>query len=953
MRLLKPFICAFLLPLSYSPLLAHTTARSSMHVQARAILAQDTISWSTKLPFDKQVIKGKLKNGFTYYILKNVEPEKRVTMYLANKVGSILENENERGLAHFLEHMQFNGLKHFPKNDLVNYLQKAGVRFGSDLNAYTSFEETVYQLPIPSDDPELLKNGLQVMRDWAQDALLTTEEIDKERGVVLEEMRGGRGASKRMQDQYFPMLFNQSLYSNRLPIGTEDIITNFQPNVLRDFHTRWYRPDLQALIIVGDIDVAEMESEVKRLFSDLKKPKDYVLPKEEEIPLNGKNQFLTVTDPEMPYVVGQLFFKYRGNVPETVGDYRDALLKNAFNNLINLRFSDLTEKADAPFIQGSVNFSSLLKDIRTLQLTYVAKPGAIEQGFKALLIEVERVKRDGFTQAELDRVIKSLQKSNETSFIERDKRKSDRYVQGYLSNFLKQEPSLGMEENYAITKQLLPSLTLKEINALLTSYYTPQNRDILFLSAEKEKANLPDEGTVNKWISEVAKTPITAYADQVSDLPLLAQLPASGTVVSETETASIGTKTLTLSNGAKVVLKPTKFKNDEIRIAAVSAGGTSLYSDADYFSAKHAASLVSSSGSGQLNSKELLRYWAGKTAAAAPYISELSEGINARSDQEGLKDVFELIYSYFTAPRLDQDIFENYISRSKASLENRLSNPQAVFSDAINKSLYQGNIRRLSDTEAQMNQIQKDRSLAIFKERFADASDFTFTIVGSFTEAQIKPFLTQYIASLPTLGRKEVGKDLGIRAPKQGLTEKVYKGKEEKANVVMYYIGDYNYNRADNLAMDALASVLSYKLLERLREDEGGVYGVGANISYSKLPVGRYQAAIGFGTAIDKVESLINSVHEEVAKIIAHGPEQKDLDKYFIEERRQLELSLKENSFWLNQLNSSVINSEDPTAILTYEKELLKVDAASIQRAAKRYLKEDQLFKFILLPENK
>ncbi len=951
MKLLKPFIIAFLLPLVSVWSEAKTFNKTTTFPDGYEILTPDTLKWDTPLPFDSSIIVGELPNGFTYYIRKNTEPEKRVTMYLGMKVGSILETEEEQGLAHFMEHMNFNGLKHFPKNELVDYLQKAGVRFGSDLNAYTGFEQTVYQLPIPSDDPELLKNGLQVMRDWAQDALLTTEEIDKERGVILEEMRGGRGANQRMQDKFLPMVLNQSLYSKRLPIGTEENITNFDTDILRQFFHKWYRPDLQAIIIVGDIDPQEIEKEVIRLFSDMQVSATPAERQEFTIDLRNKNQYLVVTDPEMPYTVGQILIKYPEEKIKTIEDYRYSLLKNVFSQIMNGRLVELVQSPNAPFLQSAVRFDPLYGGLNNLTAFFVAKPGEIEEGFKAIFRELDRVHKFGVTETEFNRVLAALQKNNETSYIERDKRKSDSYVDTYLNHFLKDAPVLSNEDRYDLVKQLLPTLTLEEVNAIVRKYYVDNNRDILVLGPEKDKEKLPDELLVNSWLNEVDQEQLTAYEDKTSELPLLAQQPVSGHIQASREIDGIATKELVLSNGVKVLLKPTTFKNDQILISASSPGGSSLYSDADYMSASNAAALINSSGLGQLNTAELRKYMTGKQVNISPYISERSEGLSGSSDKEGLKTAFEMIYGYFTEPRLDTDVFDNIISRILSSLENRDSDPQYVFGEQIAKSLYGSNVRRIPPTKEAIKAINKDRALAIYKERFADASDFTFTIVGSFTEEEIKPYLEEYLAALPTVDRKEEARNLGITEPEQGFQKDVYKGKEPKVSVQLRYYGDYDYSETENLQFDALESILTIKLIERLREDESGVYGTGARGTTSKFPNGRYTFMIGFGTGPEKYESLIKSALDEVNKIKTNGPLQVDLDKFVAEQKRQLEVELRENSFWLGQIAGAYQNQEDPTYILRYREELEKLTVDDVKEIANKYLKAERLFTFILFPE--
>lgn len=951
MKIIKPLTIALLFPFGFGAAAIPAPVPIDLVPYANTLLAQDTLAWDRKLPFDDEVLRGTLENGFTYFIRKNQEPENRVTMFLAVKVGSILETEEELGLAHFLEHMNFNGLKHFPKNELVNYLQTAGVRFGSDLNAYTGFDQTVYQLPIPSDDPELLKNGLQVMRDWAQDALLETEEIDKERGVVLEEMRGARGANQRMQDQYLPVMLNGSRYANRLPIGTEEVITNFDPDVARAFHERWYRPDLQSIIIVGDIDPQEMEKEVIRLFSGMHVPENPVERTEYKVDLLDRNQFIAVTDPEMTATVVQIFVKHPEEKAQTVGDYRRSLLKSVYNQMVGSRLVELSQSANPPFLQASVGIGSFLAGLDNLSGFFVAKPGEVEEGLKALVRELERADQFGFNESEFQRAITNLHKSNETTYKERDKRRSDSYVNAYLNYFLEDAPALGNEDRYQITNQLLPTLTLKEVEAIAKEYYVDQNRDIVILGPEKDKDSFPDEATVNVWLTDVQAEELTAYEDNVSELPLLAEQPMAGTIVSAVEIPSIAAKELTLSNGMKVVLKPTTFKNDEILISGFARGGTSLYSDDDYHTATRTANLVNSSGLGQLNTTELKKYLTGKRANISPSIGEQTQGLSGSADKEGLQTAFEMIYGYFTAPRIEDDIFQSAIQRELSFMENRDNNPSFVFSKAVQESLYGDHIRRTPASVEDVKGVNKERALAIFKDRFADASGFTFTIVGSFTEEEIRPYLEQYLASLPALHRAEEGKDLGIVEPSRGFRKVVNKGKEDKVQVRLSYYGDYEYSELDNLNFDALESVLSIKLIERLREDESGVYGTGASASYSKLPRNRFSFHIGFGTSLEKYESLINSALDELRKVKKNGPTQEDLDKFKIEQRRQLEVNTKENTFWLSKIHRSLQNEEDLTAVTSYLDSLDQISVESVKAIAERYLQDERLFQFILLPE--
>ena len=907
---------------------------------------------SEVIPLDPTVRTGKLPNGFTYYIRKNVEPKNRVTLYLANKIGSIMENDDQLGLAHFMEHMGFNGTKNFPKNDLVNYLQKTGVRFGADLNAYTSFDETVYQLPIPSDDPEILKNGIQIMRDWAQDATLSDEEINKERGVVIEEKRLGKGAQQRMQDQFLPMLFNNSRYSNRLPIGTEEVLKNFTPATLRQFYTDWYRPDLQALIVVGDIDVDAMEQTIKDKFSDLKKSAKAPVRTRYTIPLLDKNQFITVTDKEFPVSVAQIIIKHPESKLITKDDYKSSIVRSLFNQMLGARFAELSKQANPPFLQGGASISPFLAGLDNYSAVVVAKPGEMERGFKAVLTETERVQRYGFTETELERAKQSYLTGMESSFKEKDKTPSNSFVNEYLRHFLEGEASPGIEYEFNLANSLTAGITLNDLNGYSKKYITDVNRDVIIMGPEKDKDNLPNEAAIEKWISEIKQSNVIAYVDQVSNKPLLAATLKGGKIVSESKTAEIGVTELKLSNGVKVILKPTDFKNDEISFSAFSPGGTSLYSDADFQSASFATAIIRSGGIGEFNSVQLPKLLSGKIAFVSPYIAERSEGLSGSTTPKDLETALQLTYLYFTAPRKDAETFKGLIEQQKGGLANRGNDPNSVFADSVSAILGNYNVRRTGPTIEKLNQVNLDRAFEIYKERFADASDFTFIFIGNFDAEKIKPMLEQYLGSLPSLNRNETAKDLGINIPAGKIEKKIFKGQEPKATVRLVFSGDYTYSEKNNNQLDALAEVLTIKLIERLREDEGGVYGAGARASYTKMPKGRYTFNISFGCAPENVDKLINSTLDEINKIKEKGAQALDIEKFIAEETRSTETQIKDNNFWLGYLTTQYQNEENPKQVLTYVESLKELTPELIKSAAKTRL-SDNYIRLVLLPEAK
>lgn len=920
---------------------------------ARKANAITPVKGSVKpLALNSEVRMGRLANGFTYYIQKNVKPEKRVTFYLANKVGSILETDEQQGLAHFLEHMNFNGTTNFPKNELISYLQGAGVRFGADLNAYTSFDETVYMLPIATDKPEILANGLKIMRDWAHGALLDSEDIDKERGVILEEKRMGKGASERMREKTFPVMLNGSRYASRLPIGNDAVLTSFKPETIRRFYDDWYRPNLQALIVVGDIEVAAMEASIKKMFADLKNPANPKPRPAYQVPLLGKPQFLVVTDREFPQTVAQVTFKLPGKVIKTGADYREKITEGLINMMFLERLGDLMQVADPAFLGGGASKGSFISNLDAFSAQVSAKPGQLERGFKALWTELEKARKFGFSEAELQRAKTSYLTRIELSWKEKDKTPSNIYVNEYLQHFLKGEAAPGIDVEYQLVKEFLPGISRAELNALIKRYLAAKDRDVIVMGPEKDKASLPDEATVNAWIKSVEQSNITANEKETNATSLMASKPQAGKVVSEKRIQGLGVTELTLSNGIKVVLKPTDFNNNQILFTAFSPGGTSLVSDADYHSAANAQAIVASSGLAGLNATQLPKVLNGKVVSVSPYISERSEGLSGSTRWADLETALQLSHLYFTKPRMDTTTFKGIVARAKASLANRDSDPGNVFSDTISVVLGNYHRRRTPPSIAQVEQINLETVYRVYKDRFADASDFTFIFVGNFEEENIKPLLAQYLGSLPTLQRKEAPKDLGIHIPEGKINKVVYKGTENKASVYMVLSGAYQYSPENNVKLEALKEVINFRLLERLRESEGGVYTPGIRVAYSKYPQARYSFNINFDCAPENREKLIAAAIEEIELLKKNGPSAADLQKFVAEERSANETALKTNNFWLGYLNKQYQYEVDMTEVLHYQGLLKSLTPEAIKAAAVQYLTGKNLITFSLLPES-
>ena len=909
------------------------------------------VSFGQPLPLEPSIRSGKLPNGFSYFIRRNTEPKNRVQLYLVNKVGSVLEDDDQRGLAHFMEHMSFNGTTHYPKNDLVHYLQQSGVRFGADLNAYTSFDETVYQLPIPSDSPALLNNGLQIMRDWAANATLDVKEINDERGVVLEEKRLGKGAQERMSNKYLPVILNNSRYSVRLPIGTDSVLNSFQKPAILRFYRDWYRPDLQALIVVGDINVDSMEAKIKLLFSDLKNPDNERARTKYTVPLDGKNQFLTVTDNEFPYTVIEVLIKQPKAQEGSRQEYYEYTKRNLFNFMLGNRISELSQKPNPPFIQAYAAMEGFLGGLDAFTVFMVAKPGKIQNSFVSIWGLIQQLKQFGFTQPEMDRAKLSILTDLESAVREKDKANSEALVQELTRHFLVGEPVPGIETEYQLTKIFYDSVKLEEVNALCPKYLSDSNRDVLVLAPQKDSASLPKEAAVNSWFNEVAQTKFTPYQDQFKEVPLISKPLAGGKIISEHKTPSLGLTELVLSNGAKVILKPTDFKNDQIRFRAFSPGGTSLYSDADFQSADNATWIVQSMGLADFTPTDLQKLLSGKIASVESFISERSEGIDGYSAPKDLETALQLTYLYFTAPRKDSALFQNVIGQTISAIENRGSDPKSVFADTVDAVLGNHNIRRTGPTVQKIKQIKLDRVLKIYRERFANAGDFTFLVDGNFNIDSIRPLLEKYLGSLPSNGKKEQARNLNIHIPPGKIEAVVKKGREPQATVKLVISGNYTYSPQNNMQLRALSDILEFKVLDRLREKEGEAYSPQVSVNYNKYPLNRYAFTIAFGCAPENINKLIAATREEINDLKKDGATAADIAKFSSEATRQYELHMRDNEYWLSSLSNYYEIGEDPANILKVPDYIKTVTPASVKAAANLYFNENNFIKLILKPE--
>ena len=907
-----------------------------------------------QMPVDPQITMGKFSNGLRYYIRANKKPEKRAELRLVVKAGSILEDDDQQGLAHFVEHMAFNGTKNFPKQDIVSFIESLGMRFGADLNAYTSFDETVYILQVPTDKPETMDRALLILEDWAHNVTFNQAEIDKERGVVMEEWRLGRGAGSRTRDKIFPIMFKGSRYANRLPIGTPEIIQNGTAERIKKFYTDWYRPDLMAVVAVGDFDKAAIEKLVTNHFASIPAATTPRPRPTYDIPDRTETGYALTTDKETTTTTVEVDTLLPAREQGSVGVYRQRTVDRLFSGMLSARFSDLTQKPDAPFVFAFVGRGRFLARTKeAASLIAVVKEDGIERGLESLLTEAERVSRFGFTETELARQKQSVLVNYERLVNEKENRLSASRADEYIRNFLENESLPTADDELALHQRFLPEITLAEINKLAQEWFHSQNRLVVITGPQKTGLTMPDENKLAAVFKSALSKELKPYVDTITSAALLDPLPEPGTIARTSSLDSIGVTTWELANGVKVVLKPTTFRADEIVFRATSPGGTSLASDEDYIPASTATQVITAGGLGKFNSIDLRKMLTGKTASASPFIGELEEGLQGSSSRKDLETMFQLVYLRFTQPRVDSAAFGVQATQARTFMANQTAVPEFAFFDALTNARYQNHLRRRLATAATVDEWNLDKSFAFYKDRFADASDFTFIFVGSFEPAMIKPLVERYLGALPSVRRKESWKDIGVRPPTGVVDRKVEKGIEPKSRAAIAISGPFEFDQSHRVAIRAMAEILQMRLLEIIREELGGTYGISASSSYQKMPKPEYSINIQFGCAPDRTEDLIKRVFLEIEKFKADGPTEKQLNDEREALTREFETNSKQNAYLLNQIVQRLQNGEDLAALWNIPEFYKKLDATTVQLAARTYLNTSSYVKVTLFPEKK
>jgi len=914
-------------------------------VSAAAVVAQQA-QQMPPVPVDPDVRIGKLDNGLTYYIRHNNWPEQRAEFYIAQRVGSIQEDDDQRGLAHFLEHMAFNGSKHFKGNELLRWCESIGVKFGTDLNAYTSIDQTVYNISnVPTTRESIIDSCLLILYDWADGLLLEQQEIEKERGVIHEEWRLRTSAQMRMLERDLPKLYPNSKYGHRMPIGLMEIIDNFERPFLQQYYEKWYRPDNQGIIIVGDIDVDKIEQKIKDLFSPIVLPENRAMVVKETVPDNNEAIYVIDKDKEMRFSMVEVMMKHeafpneaKNNMGYLVVNY----VKNTALSMLNDRLKEAAEKADCPYLQASASDGAYLLSnvIDCFDLGIVPKEGQTENAVKAVIAEARRAAEFGFTATEYQRSKQNTLSALDKEYSNKDKRYNSSFVNQYVQHFLENEPIPSIDDRYQLMKQVVSVLPIETVNALMKELVSPSDTNlvVLNLNQEKDGAVYPTEASLKKAVADARAMQLTAYVDNVKNEPLITKLPQKGSIVKEKKGKKFDYKVLTLSNGIKVTLKQTDLKKDQVILHAEGQGGSSLYGENDFVNLKMFNDVIEASGLGNFSHTELEKALAGKIASASLSMDENREYISGSSTPTDVETMLQLVYLYFTKINKDQDSFDNMMKTSELVLKNKLLQPEAVFSDKLTGQLTDFNPRFAPIKAEELSQVNYDRILQIAKERTANAGAYEFTIIGNYDEAKLRPLLEQYIASLPTQKKVVKGKDVDTTF--KGHVQNIFKHKSEtpKSIGVMVWTNPKMKYTLENIVRSSMASqILQMVYLKEIREEASAAYTVAAQGSLGRddfrttgtllvyCPMQPEKADVALRIMREEMEKAQTTIDTEMLKKVK---------EYMVKNHQD---QTKTNGYWLTQISrlqqwgidtdtdyEKVVNAQTPQTIAAFVKEVLK-----------------------------
>ena len=907
----------------------------------------------SQIPTDPQVRIGKLDNGLTYYIRHNEEPKDQAHFYIAQKVGSILEEENQRGLAHFLEHMCFNGTEHFPGNGVIKYLESIGVKFGTDLNAYTSIDETVYNIDnVPVTVPGAIDSCLWILHDWADGLLLEGEDIDKERGVIHEEWRSRQDAQMRMYEQILPKVYPNNKYGHRMPIGLMEIVDNFPYQALRDYYEKWYRPDQQGIVVVGDIDVDQIETKIRDIFGTIATPVNpaerYYVPVEN----NAEPIIAIAKDKEQPYSMAYIFKKHEPIPAEMKSSLTYLVMNYAFtlaDIMVSQRLDELMMQPEPPFMQAAIQDDDyfLSKTEGAYTGIVVTADKDLDKGISTIYREMLRVARNGFTASEYERAKQEYLTQLENAYNERQKTKSINYCSEYVRHFIDNEPIPGIENEFALINQLAPSVPVEAVNQLVAQLMGEEgNLVVVCMLPDKDGLHTPTEQEIAKLLADVEAEDITPYEDNVSDEPLIANPPAGGSIV-KSEPAKFGYTKYTLSNGVGFYVKPTDFKADQIQMRAFSHGGMSLYPESDIINLTAADGVFGIGGLGNFSATDLTKVLAGKQVSVNASISNLGESLSGSSTPKDFETMMQLVYLCFTDRREDNDAFLSYKSRLYSSLVNQEMQPMSALQDSLTKVLYNGHPRAHRLKAADVDKIDYARIMQIARERFANAADFNFVFTGNFDEQTMLPLVAQYLGALPTSSQREKFVDNKMDIVK-GRKENVFSKKMETpmATVVMLASGKAKYNLKNQLAVDIAGQALDIIFTEEIREKEGGTYGVQVVTEFSNKPKPTEILEIVYQTDPDKHNALNARILEIVNEFCKTGPSEEILSKVKEYLLKTYEENQRSNAYFGAALVEYLDSGID--ADTQYRQTVGSITSADVAKAMKKLLKQGN-FKTVVM----
>ncbi|RNC64281.1 pitrilysin family protein [Proteiniphilum sp. X52] len=908
------------------------------------------------LPVDPKVRTGKLENGLTYYIRQNNLPENRADFYIAQKVGSMQEEDNQAGLAHFLEHMAFNGTTHFPGKSMLNYLQDNGIKFGTNINAYTSFDETVYHISnIPTTNKNLVDSALLVLHDWSNAIALEEEELENERGVIREEWRTRGGAQQRLWDQLLPKMYPDSKYAKRMPIGSIDVINNFKPEEIRAYYHKWYRPDLQGIIIVGDIDVDEMEQKIKELFSPIQLAEERAEREYYPVPDNKDPIVAIATDKEARNTQIMLFYKHDTMPDEfrnTQMGYITEYIFNAAAAMMNQRFAEIIQKPDAPFTSAFAYnndyFVAKTKDAWTVVAG--SAEDKIENALAAMVRETERVKRHGFTASEYEVARTNILKGYEDAYNNRDKQRNASYSQEYVRAFTDGEPIPGIEFEYQFLQAVVPNIPVEAVNQTIQQLMGDENIVIAVTGPEKEGLAYPAEDALLNVLASAQAETIEPYAGEVIDEPLVATPPAPGKIVKAEKDEAMDATVWTLENGMRVILKNTDFKDDQIVMTGTSAGGYSHYGAQYPVNSRLMSNVATLGGVGNFSATDLPKVLAGKTASAHPGISLTTQDFNGSSSIRDFETMLQLVYLYFTAPRQDNDAFQSFIQRMETQLKNQEAEPMVAFSDSVSTALYGDNPLTKRIKADDLKKVDYNRIMEMYAERFSNPGSFVFTFVGNIDEEKVRPVVEQYLASLPG----KAGKGEFAKIPmnfREGSFENIFQREMQnpKASVFNTITGKTTREMKNRILMGMFDQILDIIYTEKVREEEGGTYGVYAGGSISRYPEGQTILQIRFDTDPERMEHLNQMVLDLLKEFAAEGPRDSDFSKVKEYMNKSYHEKLKENSYWLNILDNKYFYGEDNHT--QYIETVNAITKDDLRGFAKALLDQGNLKTIVMMPK--